>query len=91
MDLIGELKKKQKKKKKYSLNNFFEKNFFKYQAQTTNHPLALEISHAQGSYIYDNKNQKYLDFVSGVSASNLGHRNKIVSNAVKKQLTNIGM
>ena len=63
-----------------------KKNFFKYQAQTTNHPLALEISHAQGSYIYDNKNQKYLDFVSGVSASNLGHRNKIVSNAVKKQI-----
>ncbi len=63
-----------------------KKNFFKYQAQTTNHPLALEISHAQGSYIYDNKNKKYLDFVSGVSASNLGHRNKIVSNAVKKQI-----
>ncbi len=63
-----------------------KKKFFKYQAQTTDHPLALEISHAEGSYIYDNKNKKYLDFVSGVSASNLGHRNKSVSNAVKKQI-----
>lgn len=63
-----------------------KKKFLKYQAQTTDHPLGLEISHAEGSYIYDNKNRKYLDFVSGVSVSNLGHRNKIVSNAIKKQI-----
>ena len=63
-----------------------EKKFLKYQAQTTNNPMALEISYAKGSYIYDIKNNKYLDFVSGVSASNLGHRNKVISNAVKKQI-----
>ena len=48
--------------------------------------MALEISNAKGSYIYDTKKNKYLDFVSGVSASNLGHRNKAISNAVKKQI-----
>lgn len=63
-----------------------KKKFLKYQAQTTNHPMALEISNAKGSYIYDTKKNKYLDFVSGVSASNLGHRNKAISNAVKKQI-----
>ncbi|MBT4708805.1 MAG: aspartate aminotransferase family protein [Flavobacteriaceae bacterium] len=63
-----------------------KKKFLKYQAQTTDHPLALEISHAEGSYIYDINKRKYLDFVSGVSASNLGHRNKLVSKAVKKQI-----
>lgn len=60
--------------------------FFKYQAQTTNNPLALEISYAKGSYVYDKKMKKYLDFVSGVSAVNLGHRNKAISDAVKKQM-----
>ena len=63
-----------------------KKNFLKYQAQTTNHPIALEISYAKGSYIYDVNKNKYLDFVSGVSASNLGHRNKVIISAVKKQI-----
>jgi acetylornithine/succinyldiaminopimelate/putrescine aminotransferase len=60
--------------------------FLKYQAQTTNHPIALEVSHANGSYIFDTNKKKYLDFVSGVSASNLGHRNKAIKKAVKKQI-----
>ncbi len=60
--------------------------FFKYQAQTTNHPIALEVSHAKGSYIFDVNKKKYLDFVSGISASNLGHRNKAINRAVKKQI-----
>jgi acetylornithine/succinyldiaminopimelate/putrescine aminotransferase len=50
--------------------------FFKYQAQTTNNPISLEVLRAEGSYIYDTNNKKYLDFVAGVSASNLGHKNK---------------
>ena len=62
--------------------------FLKYQAQTTNNPIGLEISYAKGSYIYDIKNKKYLDFVAGVSASNLGHRNKVISKAVIKKLIN---
>ena len=31
-------------------------DFLTYQAQTTTHPLAMEISHANGSYIYDKNN-----------------------------------
>lgn len=61
-------------------------DFFKYQAQTTPHPLALEISHAKGSYIYDKNGKAYLDFVAGVSACSLGHSHPKVVNAVKKQL-----
>ncbi|WP_299123917.1 aspartate aminotransferase family protein [uncultured Winogradskyella sp.] len=61
-------------------------DFFKYQAQTTPHPLAMEISHAKGSYIYDTKGKAYLDFVAGVSACSLGHSHPKVVNAVKEQL-----
>lgn len=61
-------------------------NFLKYQAQTTPHPLAMEISHAEGSYIYDTNNKAYLDFVAGVSACSLGHRHPKVVKAIKKQL-----
>jgi acetylornithine/N-succinyldiaminopimelate aminotransferase len=61
-------------------------DFFKYQAQTSPHPFALEISHAKGSYIYDTSGKKYLDFVAGVSANSLGHNHPKVSEAIKNQL-----
>ena len=63
-----------------------KEDFFKYQTQTTPHPLAVEVSHAEGSYIYDNNHNKHLDFVAGVSACSLGHRHPRVINAVKNQL-----
>jgi acetylornithine/N-succinyldiaminopimelate aminotransferase len=61
-------------------------DFFKYQAQTTAHPLAMQISYGKGSYIYDQNNKAYLDFVAGVSACSLGHRHPKVVSAVKAQL-----
>ncbi|MCB4809284.1 aspartate aminotransferase family protein [Tamlana sp. 62-3] len=62
-------------------------NYFqKYQAQTSPHPLGLEISHAKGSYIYDIENNAHLDFVAGVSATPLGHNHPKVVEAIKTQL-----
>lgn len=61
-------------------------DFFKHQAQTTPHPLAMEISYAEGSYIYDQNKTPYLDFVAGVSACSLGHRHPKIVAAIKKQL-----
>ncbi|WP_369996327.1 aspartate aminotransferase family protein [Winogradskyella sp.] len=61
-------------------------DFLKYQAQTTPHPLAMEVSHAKGSYIYDKNGKAYLDFVAGVSACTLGHSHPKVVKATKAQL-----
>ena len=61
-------------------------DFYRYQAQTTTHPLAMEVSYAEGSYIYDRNHNAYLDFVAGVSACSLGHRHPKVVEAIKKQL-----
>jgi acetylornithine/N-succinyldiaminopimelate aminotransferase len=61
-------------------------DFFKYQAQTSPHPLAMEISHADGSYIYDINQKPYLDFVAGVSATPLGHNHPKVIGAIKDQV-----
>ncbi|PHS07034.1 MAG: aspartate aminotransferase family protein [Kordia sp.] len=60
--------------------------FFAYQAQTSPHPLALEVSHAKGSYIYDTSGKQYLDFVAGVSACTLGHQPPRVVEAIKNQV-----
>ena len=63
-----------------------KEKFLKFQTQTTNNPLSLEISNAEGSYVYDTNNKKYLDFVAGVSASNLGHKNEKIKEAVLDQI-----
>jgi acetylornithine/N-succinyldiaminopimelate aminotransferase len=61
-------------------------DFLTYQAQTTPHPLGMEVHYAKGSYIYDTQNKRYLDFVAGVSACSLGHQHPRVNQAIKEQL-----
>ena len=60
-------------------------DFLKYQAQTTPHPLGLEVSHAKGSYVYTSDGKAHLDFVAGVSACTLGHSHPKIVNAIQKQ------
>ncbi len=63
-----------------------KKDFYTYQAQTTNTPLAIEISYAKGVYVYDTNNKKYLDFIAGVSANTLGHNHPKINQAIKEQM-----
>ncbi len=60
-------------------------DFYTYQAQTTPHPLGLEIARAKGSYIYDTEGRAHLDFVAGVSANSLGHCHPRVVKAIQDQ------
>ena len=63
-----------------------KQDFLKYQAQTSQHPLGMSISHARGSYIYDTEGNAHLDFVAGVSACSLGHCHPKVTEAIKQQV-----
>jgi len=60
--------------------------FDKHLAQTTPFPIGLEVSHASGSYIYTKDGKAYLDMISGLSVSNLGHGNKAVQDSVAVQM-----
>lgn len=62
------------------------KSFLKYQAQTSPHPLAIDVDYAQGSHIVDTSGKSYLDMVAGVSAITLGHGNPSVIEAIKMQV-----
>ena len=62
------------------------KDFLKYQAKTNPHPLGLEISRANGNYLYDIDEKPYLDFVAGVSACPLGHSHPRVIKAINDQI-----
>lgn len=68
--------------------HILKKDFFTYQAQTTNTPLAIEIAKAKGVYVYDTNNKKYLDFIAGVSANTLGHSHPKITKAIKEQADN---
>ncbi|MCM8568335.1 aspartate aminotransferase family protein [Gramella jeungdoensis] len=62
-----------------------KEDFLKYQAQTTPHPLALEVSHAKGCYVITTDGKKHMDFVAGVSACSLGHSHPRVVKAIREQ------
>ncbi|MEG2078383.1 aspartate aminotransferase family protein [Chryseobacterium sp.] len=62
-----------------------QKEFFKYQAQTTQFAAGFEVEKAVGTYIYGTDGRKYLDFVAGVSANTLGHSHPKIVNAIKEQ------
>jgi acetylornithine/N-succinyldiaminopimelate aminotransferase len=60
--------------------------FFSHLAQTSPLSLALEVSRAEGVFIYDTDGKRYFDLNSGISVSSLGHRHPKVIEAIKKQL-----
>jgi len=60
--------------------------FLAYNAQTTNFPLLLEFERAEGVHLYDAKGKGYIDLISGIGVSNLGHSNPKVIQAIKDQV-----
>jgi acetylornithine/succinyldiaminopimelate/putrescine aminotransferase len=60
--------------------------FLDHLAQTSETPLALEIEKAEGVYLFDTSGKRYLDLISGISVSNIGHRHPKVVKAIKDQV-----
>ena len=60
--------------------------FQKFMAPTSDAPLALEITRAEGVYLYDSSGKSYIDLISGIAVSNVGHRNPAVVKAIKDQV-----
>jgi acetylornithine/succinyldiaminopimelate/putrescine aminotransferase len=60
--------------------------FMQYLGLPTLQPMALEITKAEGIYLFDRHGRKYIDLISGVTVSNLGHGHPDVLNAVKEQV-----
>lgn len=55
-------------------------------AQTSSFPRSLEIVRAEGIYLYDADDKRYMDLVSGFAVSNTGHRHPKVVAAIKEQV-----
>ncbi|MDR0414281.1 MAG: aspartate aminotransferase family protein [Prevotellaceae bacterium] len=59
--------------------------FLRHVAQTSSAPMGLEVVRAEGIYLYTLSGQRYVDLVSGVSVSSVGHSHPRVVAAVQQQ------
>ena len=55
-------------------------------ANTTNQPFGIEVVSAEGIYLVDRLGKKYIDLISGIAVSNLGHQNQHIKSALLDQL-----
>ena len=59
--------------------------FYSYIAQTSPEPMDLHIEKAEGHHLIDSNGKKYIDLISGISVSNVGHCNPRVVKAIQEQ------
>lgn len=55
-------------------------------AQTTDFPLMIEVERAEGIYLFGPNGEQYVDLISGIGVSNVGHRHPKVIGAIQQQL-----
>ena len=60
-------------------------SFLKYLAPTSDSPMLLEIESAKGVFMYAPDGKDYLDLISGVSVSYLGHSDPRIIQSIKEQ------
>jgi acetylornithine/succinyldiaminopimelate/putrescine aminotransferase len=60
--------------------------FLNHLAQTSEAPLMLEMTFAEGVYMTDVDDKKYIDLISGIGVSNVGHRHPKVVESIKDQV-----
>ncbi len=60
--------------------------FLNHLAQTSPTPPALDIEKAEGIYLFDSNGKKYIDLISGIAVSSLGHGHPEIKKAAKDQI-----
>ena len=59
--------------------------FLQHVAQTSKSPVALHIVKAEGCHLTDVNGKQYIDLISGIAVSNLGHNHPSIVEAIKNQ------
>jgi len=66
--------------------DFSHEVFLKNIAQTTGSPFLIDVERAEGIYLYSPSGKRYIDLISGIAVSNVGHGHPKVIRAVKAQV-----
>jgi acetylornithine/succinyldiaminopimelate/putrescine aminotransferase len=59
--------------------------FYRHLSQTSAEPLSIEIDRAEGIHLYAPDGTSYIDLISGIAVSNVGHCHPNVVKAVQEQ------
>jgi acetylornithine/succinyldiaminopimelate/putrescine aminotransferase len=60
--------------------------FLTHLAPTSRSPFLIPVERAEGIYLYSPDGTRYMDLISGIGVSNVGHRHPHVINAIREQL-----
>jgi len=66
-------------------NNTNKDLFFKHLGQTSPEPVGLEIERSEGVRLFGPQEKSYIDLISGVGVSNIGHAHPKVVDAILEQ------
>lgn len=66
--------------------NDYKELFKAHTAQTSPYPVGISISHTEGIYLYDTEGHSYMDLISGIAVSHLGHGHPKIKEAIKQQV-----
>lgn len=64
----------------------WKESFYRHVAQTSEAPIGIEIESAKGCYLITTEGRKYVDLISGIAVSSLGHRHPAVIRAINEQI-----
>jgi acetylornithine/succinyldiaminopimelate/putrescine aminotransferase len=70
----------------FALMDFSHDVFLHRLAQTSANPFLISIERAEGVYMYAPDGKAYMDMISGIGVSAIGHRHPHVVNAIKAQV-----
>jgi acetylornithine/succinyldiaminopimelate/putrescine aminotransferase len=59
--------------------------FQQHLAPTSNAPIGLHITKAEGAKLWDAERREYIDLIGGISVANVGHRHPKVLQAIREQ------
>lgn len=59
--------------------------FLRYLAQTSDEPMGIIVERTEGCWVIAKDGRRYLDFISGIAVTNIGHTHPEVTQAIKKQ------
>lgn len=63
-----------------------QEDFLRLLGQTNPWPYLIHVDRAEGVHIFDKSGKRYIDMISGVSVTNIGHRHPKVIEAIEHQL-----
>jgi acetylornithine/N-succinyldiaminopimelate aminotransferase len=64
----------------------FRTSFLRHVGQTSPEPDGFEVSHGEGIFLFDMHGNQFIDCISGIAVSSLGHSHPRIKEAITRQL-----